>query len=433
MKTLKLLLGMGLLLCFSHNAHGVTYTSINAGNWNDVVNVWSTNGGVTPCGCNPGPTSSGNDIIINDAITMNFAVTINGGSNISVLASGKVNGAQDLTIANGSADFFSSSTLGTVVINNGSMILYTGAVVTTGNLQVQAGGTLTLDGAQLNSGQTRVFAGGTLNLINAARYRCVTSNFRNNGTINISSDCCIATNGNFQNNAGGVVNGNGVIDSGGNLNNSGVWSINVDWCANGAGLGLPNPENCGAVGIVCGAIVLPVELVNFSAEVVNENNAVINWETASEHNNDYFLLFKSTDGVNWVEVDKVLGAGNSTEHLYYQSIDYKLKEGVTYFKLLQFDFDARINESEIISIDNKNTDITIYPNPVRIGDNITISLGNEVTELVILNQNGGMVFSQDIENQSTVVISTIEMHPGMYFVQSISNEQIEIRKIAVVD
>lgn len=434
MKTLVKFCFVASLLSVSPFVSAITYTTMNPGNWNDVINVWSTDGGVTPCGCNPGATTSGDDIVINNAITMNFAVTINGGSNMLVLASGKINGGQDLTISSGTVDLFGPATFGFMIVTNGTISLYTGVVMNSGNLQIQPGGVMNLDGAQVICGQTRIFAGGTLNLMNAARYRCITSNFRSNGTINIGVDCCIATNGNFSNNAGGVINGNGVIDSGGNLSNSGIWSINVDWCAFGTGLGLPIPEDCGAVGTVCGAIVLPVELVNFNGELIDENIAEISWETASEHNNDFFLLLKSEDGLNWTEVEKILGAGNSTEQLYYHSIDYQLTIGITYYKLLQYDFDGRVNESDVISVNNNSKELIVYPNPIRIGTALNVAIGdNDAEQLVVLNQNGSVMSIQEINGKTSISLNTNQFTPGVYFVKTIGNSGVMMEKLIVTD
>ena len=59
---------IGLFIIGSLNA--ATYTTMNSGDWNDVVNVWSLDGGLTPCGCTPGGTSSGNDIEVNHPLTL---------------------------------------------------------------------------------------------------------------------------------------------------------------------------------------------------------------------------------------------------------------------------------------------------------------------------------------------------------------------------
>ncbi|MBL0033140.1 MAG: hypothetical protein IPP27_13535 [Bacteroidetes bacterium] len=61
---------------------------------------------------------------------------------------------------------------------------------------------------------------------------------------------------------------------------------------------------------------LPVELVKF--DVVEENNIIrISWTTASEINNDYFTIERSNDAINWIEIEKTDGNGNSTQYLNY--------------------------------------------------------------------------------------------------------------------
>ena len=45
-------------------------------------------------------------------------------------------------------------------------------------------------------------------------------------------------------------------------------------------------------------VSLPVELISFTA-TPTENNIALAWQTASEVNNNYFTLAKSTDGINY--------------------------------------------------------------------------------------------------------------------------------------
>jgi hypothetical protein len=43
---------------------------------------------------------------------------------------------------------------------------------------------------------------------------------------------------------------------------------------------------------------LPVELISFTAQVLNET-VKLNWVTASELNNDFFTVQRSADGVEY--------------------------------------------------------------------------------------------------------------------------------------
>ena len=55
---------------------------------------------------------------------------------------------------------------------------------------------------------------------------------------------------------------------------------------------------------------LPVELLNFNAE--KNNRAVdLSWQTASEHNNDFFTVERSADGYIFEPLTFVKGAENS--------------------------------------------------------------------------------------------------------------------------
>lgn len=87
-------------------------------------------------------------------------------------------------------------------------------------------------------------------------------------------------------------------------------------------------------------VVLPVELITFNAEKKN-NFVLLNWITATEWNCDRFSIEKSLDGVNFREIGKVNGAGNSTTLSEYAFKDFDLNESMVYYRLIQQDFDGR--------------------------------------------------------------------------------------------
>jgi hypothetical protein len=96
---------------------------------------------------------------------------------------------------------------------------------------------------------------------------------------------------------------------------------------------------------------LPVEIIDFYAE--NENGkTIINWITASEINNDYFVLYKSLDAENFNPISTIFGEGNSISLNYYSAIDEDYNAGAVYYKLKQVDFDGTATYSNTISIYN---------------------------------------------------------------------------------
>jgi hypothetical protein len=99
-------------------------------------------------------------------------------------------------------------------------------------------------------------------------------------------------------------------------------------------------------------ISLPISLLYFNVTSVGSYNRV-NWSTASEFNNDYFLLDKSLDGYYFVPVVKVDGVFNSTSQLYYEVCDYILYNGILYYRLKQVDINGDETVFDIISVDNR--------------------------------------------------------------------------------
>jgi hypothetical protein len=97
---------------------------------------------------------------------------------------------------------------------------------------------------------------------------------------------------------------------------------------------------------------LPIELKYFDIIKTYEGNLIV-WITASETNNDYFLLERSYDGENWVGLDKINGAGSSNLNIRYNYIDKDFGNFINYYRLTQVDFDGNFEVFNIISIDNR--------------------------------------------------------------------------------
>ena len=102
----------------------------------------------------------------------------------------------------------------------------------------------------------------------------------------------------------------------------------------------------------CEPVNLPIELLYFKGSVYNSDN-ILHWSTASESNNDYFTIEKTKDGIDWEVVAREPGAGNSSNQLYYSSVDENVESIINYYRLKQTDYDGKFEYSDIISIDNR--------------------------------------------------------------------------------
>jgi hypothetical protein len=124
---------------------------------------------------------------------------------------------------------------------------------------------------------------------------------------------------------------------------------------------------------------------------VGENLKEISWSTASERNSAYFSIEKSSDGINWNEINKVQAAGNSTSILQYSMIDNFKDENTIYYRLNQVDNDGKsilYNPESAICIEDET--IRIFPNPTSDGKftlskevdyDIFDSVGNKINSI----------------------------------------------------
>jgi hypothetical protein len=95
---------------------------------------------------------------------------------------------------------------------------------------------------------------------------------------------------------------------------------------------------------------LPITLISFNGKE-DKGKVRLNWQTASEINNDYFIIDKSANGIYWSELRRVSGAGNSTSTLTYEEYDIAPNPGVNYYRLTQVDFDGASETFNVIAVE----------------------------------------------------------------------------------
>lgn len=78
---------------------------------------------------------------------------------------------------------------------------------------------------------------------------------------------------------------------------------------------------------------------------------VLSWATAKEHNNDYFEINRSFDGVEFSKVAQVTGAGDSNDIIKYSWMDKEPLSGRVYYRITQVDFDGARESFSIVMID----------------------------------------------------------------------------------
>lgn len=171
---------------------------------------------------------------------------------------------------------------------------------------------------------------------------------------------------------------------------------------------------------------LPVALLNFNAYPVNKE-VRLDWSTATEVNNDHFEVLRSKDGISFERIAVVEGGGNSSQTLFYQTMDPAPLSGLSYYRLKQVDFDGHSAYSAIVPVrfSQKNT-FTLYPNPAT--DHLSL-LFSEISDkesriLRFLNYAGQQVFEMKLLpfSGNSIELPIGNLPAGIYITEMITSE-----------
>lgn len=173
------------------------------------------------------------------------------------------------------------------------------------------------------------------------------------------------------------------------------------------------------------AIELPISLVHFHATVISAKQVQLNWATATEFNNQYFVVERSSNGLEFRKIGTAINSkGNSISTQQYQTWDYTPLQGVSYYRLRQTDIDGKTTYSNMVKVSINNLEenqLNVYPNPTTTV--LTLQLQDAAThkyQLIIYSEAGKLVKSQAITTNQTMIY-TASLANGVYLLEVIEN------------
>jgi glucose/arabinose dehydrogenase len=171
--------------------------------------------------------------------------------------------------------------------------------------------------------------------------------------------------------------------------------------------------------------VTPVLISNFKVNC-NDQASLISWTTESEINNKHFLLYKSSDGINYDLVSTIASlapAGNSAIKISYSYADNGNRSTNNLYKLVSEDRDGRKKDWGIIT-SNCGVDVnrfTLLPNPVKGQSKLMISGAADLLTINVHNSVGQPVYQK--RSSGTVVLPSDKWQPGVYSITVMNNKQ----------
>lgn len=185
------------------------------------------------------------------------------------------------------------------------------------------------------------------------------------------------------------------------------------------------------LGSSSGGIALPIELLDFHASMTS-NGVDVEWTTATEINNDFFLIERSSDLGNWEAIATVAGQGNSNVPVEYSLIDPTPNPGHNYYRLVQYDFDGKSETFPSVAVLNKSddgelVDPSIFPNPSR-GVLQVVAPNNG--ELKVYDLTGKLVLTQKVEAGGNV-LDVSQLSKGVYSAQLSGSDTPYVTRLVV--
>jgi hypothetical protein len=166
--------------------------------------------------------------------------------------------------------------------------------------------------------------------------------------------------------------------------------------------------------------VIPVELVDFKAKAVN-NTTVLNWNTASERDNQGFTIERSTDATNYSAIGTVKGNGTTSAVHNYTFTDNAPASGSNYYRLRQTDMNGKETVSSVVSVVfGKSGGLIIKSNLVHEALDVTVG-GEEKGPLSIFNLSGQLMYSAKVQGTQRIDVSAFAA--GMYIVRTASGAE----------
>jgi len=177
---------------------------------------------------------------------------------------------------------------------------------------------------------------------------------------------------------------------------------------------------------------LPIELKDFYG-TANKDNVVLRWSTASEKDNLRFNVYKSGDGISWVELGSQDGLGSTAKGKNYSILDNSPLQGINYYYLSQTDMDGTVEKFDVITVDFNNTAVylKLYPNPFNEKFIVSSTTEWQYTDVVSIFNALGLPVNVPVNkiNKYNLELNTTGIPKGNYIIKIQSAYQVIVKKM----
>ena len=171
--------------------------------------------------------------------------------------------------------------------------------------------------------------------------------------------------------------------------------------------------------------ILPLKLISFTGRLINDNEAMLNWQSSGESDGSRFEIAWSSDKRYWQTVGTIAATNNDSVNSY--SWKYSQPSLINFYRLKMIGIDGRFTYGPLIRVNGSEKAVVIYPNPAK--NNVIISsFSDKPATAVFLNSSGKIMLRKTI-NEPVSSIDISKFTPGNYMIRIIQDNKATIYQL----
>lgn len=175
---------------------------------------------------------------------------------------------------------------------------------------------------------------------------------------------------------------------------------------------------------------LPISLLSFKPRLNDDQTVRVDWATAMEENSSHFVVERSQNAQDFIQIAQIDAAGDSQQLKNYLYTDLQPLAGINYYRLVQVDKDGRSQTYRPASVVvDKLSELRVYPNPAE--GSFVVNAPSEA-KLSLQNLVGQAVpFSQQSIDSQQIMISATDAKEGVYILSVQTDAGTQQRKVVI--
>jgi hypothetical protein len=178
---------------------------------------------------------------------------------------------------------------------------------------------------------------------------------------------------------------------------------------------------------------LPIQLLFFKVKQTNTGH-LLEWATVSEINFNYFSVERSSDGINFRELEQVKGHGNTNERKDYSLENRNPLLGKNYYRLKSVDFDGTSEYFNVVSLDFEgDKTFVVFPNPAS-GNTVNFSTNfvpGANAAITVFDNSGTVVGVYRPTDSFQSVTFDNKLRSGLYFARLVTKDYVKVERFVV--